>query len=585
MPIIELPNGQTAEFPDEMSREDIKSVLRKKFPAPQSAQQPQIQDQQQSNPEMDKFKQATGIGNGRTPFSTLQDIGAGVGRGAQNIASLLGEAGQSLAGLATGGYAPQVNIREEMGLGKERPVDLGNVLASKNPNPFAVGLGQYAPAIIAGGASLPGQALSGGLYGATQAPEGERLKEGLEQGLGTYGLGKLAQLAPKGYEAAKNALSFLRPGKNAESFIQNLGGKVPGTEQRIPSDVNARRIAETLQTSVENQKASALPHKEKVLSEIGKTNISELPKFQIEKVSKLFEPESGEVNNSQITSLKNAINAYRKDDNFEKFVNKSEKIFKTELPEEKFDELENMISSKKTKYESNTDVFNDYDKRLKNVHSEFMKDKSLSNADRLIKELNERIFSYKDLQSVRNLPPSDYEKLKDFESVKKDLIHDMNSHMESQSPELKKEYQTYREKWAKNVEPYNSDTTLRKISQGQTQGITPSELKNVFSHPTKEVKKILGDLPDETKNHIIFNELTNLKTRDAKGLVNALHSLEQHEGYSELITPEMKEIKDKLSKQLKLQKIAKVTGMGTLALGSLGGLGYGLNKLKNAFTP
>ena len=34
MPIVDLPNGETAEFPDSMSREEIKGVLNKRFGAP-----------------------------------------------------------------------------------------------------------------------------------------------------------------------------------------------------------------------------------------------------------------------------------------------------------------------------------------------------------------------------------------------------------------------------------------------------------------------------------------------------------------------------------------------------------------------
>src|SRR5689334_13467495 len=189
MPMIELPNGQNAEFPDTMSLDDIKSAISKKFPPMQKSttgtQQPAL------NPRIEEFKKATGIGS--TPFSNLREILGGVAKAGQNIGELA---------------APlRKYIPESMKVFPE--VNAQKVISSENPNPLLQMIGQYAPSAMFGGAlgqaigrfapsissalggsNLLGQAAGQGLYGATQAPEGERLKQGLEEGLVTYAGGK-----------------------------------------------------------------------------------------------------------------------------------------------------------------------------------------------------------------------------------------------------------------------------------------------------------------------------------------------------------------------------------------------------------
>lgn len=101
--------------------------------------------------------------------SRLRDIAGGMAGGLQRTAVGLGEAGQAIASKITGGYAPQVNIREELGLGQERPVDLQKMISSKNPDPIASTIGQVGVGLLAGGRTLPGQVATNAAYGAAQA--------------------------------------------------------------------------------------------------------------------------------------------------------------------------------------------------------------------------------------------------------------------------------------------------------------------------------------------------------------------------------------------------------------------------------
>ena len=151
---IELPDGTIGEFPDSMSDEDIKGVLRRKFPAPQ----------QQSTP------------------TTLQ------GAGMHPVAEQVGKAGRVLvnalaspAVLASRAYqkatkgtpfeVPMADLDAEINAGLDK---LG--IAKLDPNSLREqmtnDLAKSAPA-LALPASLPVQVAGNAAISAAQAPAGQ----------------------------------------------------------------------------------------------------------------------------------------------------------------------------------------------------------------------------------------------------------------------------------------------------------------------------------------------------------------------------------------------------------------------------
>lgn len=223
-------------------------------PGGQGAPQDQGQPQQPPAPDKEALKRHLEdiIGMNRTPLNTLQDLGAGALRGGQNLAALLGEGGQAIASLLTGGRAPRVDIREELGLGKDRPVDLSQVLASKNPNPLAVAAGQFAPGVMAGGASIPGQIASNALWSGIQAQPGQ-----------------------------KNALGFLPSGRVGAAIEGGAVGALPLVAKPVIAaakglvnlpkaftKINPKEIASAVQQSHDVLENSAVKLFDKVESEV-----------------------------------------------------------------------------------------------------------------------------------------------------------------------------------------------------------------------------------------------------------------------------------------------------------------------------
>lgn len=524
------------------------------------------------------------LGIRRTPVDTLRDIAGGVMYGAQNIAALLGEGGQGLASLLTGGHAPTVDIREEMGLGKNIPVDLRKIIGSSRPSmatPILQGAGQYAPAIIAGGASIPGQMVANGLFGMTQAAPDEtnlggllpsgRIGRGIEDAALTGILGRTGQEVLSGFPVTRNIINKFRPGAASEELMQHLNGMGGITN----SETNAERIANTINTSAEMQKANALAHKQNVMEQVGGTKINEVPASQLpegnlDKVGKIIGVNPAEMEPIQVADLSKAIKRYRRHGDFDTFMDNVEDIFHKEgLTPKQEDLLDTAMSvpvNKDLKYLSSDNAKNisRYNGDLKDVHEEFMRNPTFENAHKLESQLEAENRYYRKLYNQGKL---DQAGNLDWRAVKRSraaLSDDMKNVLSGLPEDLQSEWQQFKTKYRQNYAPYESTTPLAQISKGNTQGTRPETIRAIFSYPNRNVQKILGDLPQETRNNILYNELTHLDVNEPEQIANFIDNLEQDKGYAKYITPEIKQYRDAIKSRLKNK--ARLVNIGSLGV-------------------
>jgi hypothetical protein len=181
MPTIEMPNGDLVDFPDDMPKEQIKSLIKSKFPNIDQALTQPGQEAAIDDP----------MGVGASGVDMLTEFGAQQARRQYAQGPSFGY-GEEIESAITG--TPVEQIRAEMGqYAKERP---GSAMAAEITGAVVNPLTVVAPA-----AKPLLQAFAGGtLYGSGKA-EGdatERFKEGLKTGAiavpFTWGLQKAIQL-------------------------------------------------------------------------------------------------------------------------------------------------------------------------------------------------------------------------------------------------------------------------------------------------------------------------------------------------------------------------------------------------------
>ncbi len=215
--------GQIQKFPDDFSDDEISQALS----GTNSAINNNAVVSQEKSPE-------------RTLTDVGRDLLGGLAGTVQKGTSGVLEAGEYLTrkgaeklGRDFGNpiNIPKWNAREFMGLEGNNQQDFQKQIQSRNPDWLTGVIGGIVPALLAGGASLPGQAISQGLYGASQAspneknvfgllPEG-RLGAGIKDAASVFAGGKLLPLAAKGigniFSTLKSAFNKINPREVSQS--------------------------------------------------------------------------------------------------------------------------------------------------------------------------------------------------------------------------------------------------------------------------------------------------------------------------------------------------------------------------------
>jgi hypothetical protein len=536
------------------------------------------------------------IDNTMKGVHAVQDFAGGVMGGAQRLGATLGQAVEYPTHAAyqaiTGNKVPHYNVREMFGLEGDNPVDL-NKMISHNPDSFMSGLGKYAPAIAAGGASIPGQIAANGLWGAVQADPGQqnmggyypegRIGGGLADAtLATAGAGAF-KYGPSLLRAGANQVgkiaNYLSPNKDAASFLKSLGS---GTKEE-----NAQALARDIQQAHDANRADALSHKEPIYQQEAKTDIyktpeTALPEGNLNIMAHYIAP-GDKASTQQLDSLAQEIKNYRAGKvgqdpyDFEDFTHNVQDIFKSDMNQTQIDNLEHALSvpteadsAFRKMAEKNPNLI---EGNTRELYDKFAKKPTLSNADALQSQLGDDYGYYDKLNKKGKLEPALKPRLKQLSDLRNQLKDEMQAGLNRKNPAYGAEIDQFNKKYSQNVVPYGKkDFTKNIVNEGKKvrderaanpslpYNITSDEAANYFANPSREALKVSGDIGEAGRNKILYNLLADETNPEAKGLANAILKAKQSKGYSRYITPEMEDLANQLLKRTKWQKRAKVIG-------------------------
>lgn len=188
--------------------------------------------------------------------------------------------------------------------------------------------------------------------------------------------------------------------------------------------------------------------------------------------------------------------------------------------------------------------------------------------------------------------------IQNLSNVRTKLQGDISSFLQGSDADngtnLAPTYQQASDLYKTQVAPYLSSSKLRDIvDRGKT--IVPN-VHGIFQNPydlqskmtgnvtTGPANKILADLPQDTKDQILFNKIGgNVNSDDPDALVKSINNADQ-KGFSHLVSPQTRAAIDNInsaSRAKSLLKTGAVLGAGAIGIGSLGpgiGLGYGMYK-------
>jgi hypothetical protein len=397
------------------------------------------------------------------------------------------------------------------------------------------------------------ESISGGLYGAG----GE-----LAGNLGLKALGYAGKEISQGLPNIKKIVDSFSPAKATTETLNKLGGLAN-------SSSNAESIAKDIYDAAKKNKKSALSHQKIVYSQIGNNKIdtypkNTLPEGNIDKVLTNIGEDPSQVTSSQADEISSEIKRFRKHNNIEKLQENIEDILGREQltpkQESNLDYIMSIPVEKDLKYLSNNNIknLNYYDTKLIDLHDKFLKNPTFKNAHQLESQLNSKIRYYNSMSNKGQLDTASFNEYQSIIKSEKAISKDMDNVLKSLPKPLQDEWQSFKDIYSEDYSPYLHEDrkNLKKIAKGKVKGIKPTEIRSIFAYPDEKVQKVLSDLSNDTKNKIIYNEITQLKDKDPRSIVDFLDHLEQSKGYSDIMTDDLKEARDEIKRKIRNQNIA-----------------------------
>jgi hypothetical protein len=533
---IELPNGKIAEFPENLSHDEIKSIIAKKFPKPGLLSKTANYAEKYINQPIEKHFLAPM----EDLFRSAAHLGGGFIQGLANIVPGLTNLGVSGIN-SLGGNLPKANMIDVIPHGASTST---GELASFFAGPGLIkGLGKLSslePAvqsamkipIIAQGikhatnifSKSPGATRTAGnsILGGTYTPENPLAG----MALGATG-GLLGEAASKGYNGIKNSLTenqFLQknlakiqPEKQAKDLENYLSGGTNNVTE------NSKALVKDIRNAYENRNAESKIYYDYALDKAGNQKIYKNNQFI------LNQPDESLPTLNKIKDL-NVGDLYH--------------IFKSNPTFNNAHKLQSELGSLGRKLESNPSKTQDDIHQISKIKS-----------------------AQKQLQSdITNF-------LERFDKTSNNTIGD--------------KYKKASELFNENVVPYLENNKILDITRGGKTDI--KDLHAAFNTPTNKINKngieeighinkIMQDLPETAKRRILFDAIGGNKL-SPEALLKKLEEIKST-GFGSYFTPEIEESINALTKKIKNKKNLKI-GAGIVGAGAT--TGATMNALSHLF--
>jgi|GEM_PF-5489936 hypothetical protein len=418
-------------------------------------------------------------------------------------------------------------------------------IRSKNSNSLAVGLGQYAPFAIGGGASLLGSTVGAGTFGATQYEPGQ-----------------------KGFIDTKLGIPTNRTTNSIEDAVINAitHGLLPFGKNKpvnVPVEQNSMNINFKPNEAAPFKQQASFPSIE---SEFSKVPIK-LPEFLKEQPPTPLSENISKELHENITGGKDFEQAGKElsqdiKNSYENEVYKHQERYKNifEFPTEN----ESIATGEPLKVKEIPMYGKDYlenyrdyefpDKDVQKLHDKYLDNPNIENAHKLQSELGSEIGYMKKQNSNGTLDQSGKNKLKDYVIAQKSLKNSMNSTLNDINPEIAKEYKNVTESWKNNVIPFHSDKDLKSIAEGKTKNPTTAQIISIFKNPEENISSVISKLPEEAKDKIVHIGMgKDIYQNAPKDLLAAEKSL-RTKGLSSYVAPQHEQMFRNLRNNVEVEK-------------------------------
>lgn len=372
------------------------------------------------------------------------------------------------------------------------------------------------------------RALGSAAYGGITNPQ-DRAGGALEGAALSGGLDALP-LVPKGIA---KAAQYFNPNQKLQQILGQLGGG-----QSLED--NAKSIAQDVKSAYQSQLKIGKANYQPVFDQVGNT-----PLYQ-------------GANNELSSNVGNS----------------SSGVGSLGLPASQINSQYNSLSDQIIPYFNND---------LRDLHNDFIQNPTFQNAHELRSQLNSALGNLYKIKSTQGLPIADQNALSALQNGKIALTQDMNNFLLNQDGGgLANQYQNATSWWRENVAPYQENRNIMKMATGKM--ANPRSIATIFKNPEPAVQKISDDLPDTTKDKILYSVLgKNIPSNNPEAAAQAFARLND-QGLQSYVSPTVAEQFKQLNKTItNRNNLERVGGaLGGLTLGHTLGLAPGTAELLGA---
>jgi hypothetical protein len=226
-------------------------------------------------------------------------------------------------------------------------------------------------------------------------------------------------------------------------------------------------------------------------------------------------------------------------------------------------------------------ITDNYTNTLQKMHNDFINNPTFQNAHELQSELGVQSRYLQDGNAAPSIATSNnvaaINQARD--ALKSDMMSFLNKQGTPLNPdaapgvantELAQQYTNASNNYQQNVVPYLSNPKIASIATGDKTNAVPSTLSTIFAAPNESMSKVIGDLPEDTMNKVLYTKLgQTVPNKSAQGLLNSYQNLQQ-QGLGAHVSPELASQIGELENRIKARNGLQMATAG-LSAAALGG--------------
>lgn len=218
-------------------------------------------------------------------------------------------------------------------------------------------------------------------------------------------------------------------------------------------------------------------------------------------------------------------------------------------------------------------VLSNYDSDLSDLHNQFIQNPTFGNAHQLQSQLATNIRSLKGGNIAPDIATQNA--ISYLQKARGALQNDMSSFLNQESPHLSEMYSNAANNFYQNAAPYRANPKIYGMATGDITNLQPSTLGNVFKAPDENLNKIIGDLPPETINNLLYTKMgQRVPKMNPDAFMRNYDALDQS-GLNSYITPQLQDqissLKQRMAAKNALQ-FGTSAALGAALSGGHGGL-------------